>query len=351
MPYRVIEMTRTKMFVPEGEELAKHLQDGLRQNFEEATVEWVDCPDLTQEPFNFTAPGLCGDEMLLEIGGMSQLFPRPRRMVTNNFSDILEKTYFRYTTDHINASIIGAGIGIRPNLQFGELFVNASYSHSQVSEDSYNLNNQSRLAFLDRATGRCALESITDNSKLFCYPHGNFFISRGKPGKVLKVHAKKCIDSHFLISMESILYRYSVNINPAKFIGLGGTFVMKNGRARTHVMPYSWNHQLNTGEDINDWLHYSDLKAPLVAVGTFISNSSYYEKSCQSSGRIGYALTQSHFHAYSSCGIGGHFYKEIHPMKEVEYLGYFKPARIFTHLDPQPRHDGLQDFTDIMLFW
>jgi len=33
------------------------LQNELSTDFEEATVEWVDCPDLTDEPFNLAAPG------------------------------------------------------------------------------------------------------------------------------------------------------------------------------------------------------------------------------------------------------------------------------------------------------
>jgi len=37
--------------------LIKVLQNELSTDFEEATVEWVDCPDLTEEPFNLAAPG------------------------------------------------------------------------------------------------------------------------------------------------------------------------------------------------------------------------------------------------------------------------------------------------------
>jgi len=33
------------------------LQNELSTDFEEATVEWMDCPDLTEEPFNLAAPG------------------------------------------------------------------------------------------------------------------------------------------------------------------------------------------------------------------------------------------------------------------------------------------------------
>ncbi|XP_050447502.1 ester hydrolase C11orf54 homolog, partial [Cataglyphis hispanica] len=271
------------------------LQIGLRRNFKEATVEWVDCPDLTQEPFNLTAPGLCGNEVLLEIGGISQQFPRPHILFNYDFSEILKGIPF----NHTNVLVIGAGISVRSlDLQFGELFVNASFS--QVSADSLNINNQSRLAFLDQATGKCALESITDNT-LICYPYGNFFISEGKPGKVLKVQAKNCFGLHFLTAMECSLSQYSVDI-PSNFVGLGGTFVMKNGVARTHVMPYSWNNHVETAEDINNWLRYSDLNAPLLAVGTLTSNYSYHVKSYENADKIEFKLTQNHFHAYSSSG-------------------------------------------------
>ncbi|XP_070163448.1 ester hydrolase C11orf54 homolog [Polyergus mexicanus] len=290
MPTSTVEITETEMFVPESEALAKRLQDGLRQHFAEATVEWVDCPDLTQEPFNLAAPGLCGDAILLEIGSISQLFPRPRVMFNYHFKDILKELYNNYN----NVLVIGAGIGLRQsNQQLGELFVNASFSDSRVTGNSLKLKNQSRLAFLNQATGECALESITDNSNLACYPHGNFFISEGKPGKVLKVQAKNCTGLHFLTAMQY---------------------------------------------------------APLIAVGTLISDSSYYENSCQRAGKNGYGLTQSHFHAYSSNRAGGHFHTEIQPTN-AEYLGYFHPAKMFYHMDPQSRYDGLQDFTDIMLYW
>ncbi|XP_050447612.1 ester hydrolase C11orf54 homolog [Cataglyphis hispanica] len=267
------DTTIREMFVPEN------LQDGLRQNFEEATVEWVDCSDLTQEPFNLTAPGLCGNEVLLEIGGISQLFPRPHILFNYDFSEILKGIPF----NHTNVLVIGAGISVRSlDLQFGELFVNASFS--QVSADSLNINNQSRLAFLDQATGKCALESITDNT-LICYSYGNFFISEGKPGKLLKVHAKNCFGLHFLTAMECTLSQYAGDI-PSNFVGLGGTFVMKNGIARTHVMPNSWDNQLKTAEDINNWLHYSDLNAPLLAVGTLISENLYYAAYSENTNKI-----------------------------------------------------------------
>lgn len=60
---------------------------------------------------------------------------------------------------------------------------------------------------------------------------------------------------------------------------------MKSGKAITHVMPSSWNEELKTAKDINNWLHYCHVDAPLIAVGTLINDSSYYEKSCENAGQ------------------------------------------------------------------
>lgn len=94
--------------------------------------------------------------------------------------------------------------------------MNASFS--KTTEVYVEFKNQSRLAFLDKATGRCALESVTDSDP-DCYPHGNFFISEGKPGKVLKVQAKKCIGLNFLSALQYILAEeYSFGLHP-KLVG------------------------------------------------------------------------------------------------------------------------------------
>lgn len=63
--------------------------------------------------------------------------------------------------------------------------------------------------------------------------------------------------------------------------GLGGTFVMKSGRARHHIMPYNWNNNLTNARRIHNWLHYCDLDAPLVAVGTLLSSNLVYKDACE----------------------------------------------------------------------
>ncbi|KAF0291445.1 Ester hydrolase C11orf54 [Amphibalanus amphitrite] len=47
------------LYQPPQIELAVVLQSALRKNFADATVRVVDCPDLTQRPFNLAAPDPC----------------------------------------------------------------------------------------------------------------------------------------------------------------------------------------------------------------------------------------------------------------------------------------------------
>jgi len=119
------------------------LQNELSTDFEEATVEWVDCPDLTEEPFNLAAPGkrfnvslqysscieiqytfigLCGDTALFDIGGISNLFPLPKREKIFYFKTILQQLN-RTKSDNF---IIGGGLCERRNTDLGEVcFISA----------------------------------------------------------------------------------------------------------------------------------------------------------------------------------------------------------------------------------
>lgn len=52
---------------------------------------------------------------------------------------------------------------------------------------------------------------------------------------------------------------------------MGGTFIMKEGKAKQHVMADFSEKPLNSTKDLDNWLYYFDMSAPLIAVGTFTS--------------------------------------------------------------------------------
>merc|ERR1712018_525822 len=98
---------------------------------------------------------------------------------------------------------------------------------------------------------------------------GNFFISSGKPGKVIDVKASKRIGA---LNMMSCL-RETLNTHyGTQPVGLGGVFVMQSGKAKIHVMPDFSPCPLNSSEEINNWLKFYDMPAPLVCLGHLISH-------------------------------------------------------------------------------
>ncbi|KAH0625202.1 hypothetical protein JD844_033428 [Phrynosoma platyrhinos] len=61
--------------IPTLDELVGVLQNGLKENFADVQVSVVDCPDLTQEPFNFPVKGICGKPRIADVGGVPYLLP------------------------------------------------------------------------------------------------------------------------------------------------------------------------------------------------------------------------------------------------------------------------------------
>lgn len=47
---------------------------------------------------------------------------------------------------------------------------------------------------------------------------------------------------------------------------------MQEGKAKQHVMPDFSATSLETDEDLNKWLKFYNMSAPLIAVGTLVTN-------------------------------------------------------------------------------
>ncbi|XP_018047317.1 PREDICTED: ester hydrolase C11orf54 homolog [Atta colombica] len=193
------------LYVPEQTELATVLQNELSTDFEEVTVEWVDCPDLTQEPFNLATPGLCGDTALLDLGGISNLFPFPLKDKIY-FQNILQKVLDRTQSDNL---IIGGGLCTKQsNELLVELIMNASFS--PAANGTMTVKNKSSFASIEITQKKkyFVLKSLTDTNP-YCNIYGNFFVSKGLREQVLKVHAKHRTGRDFIVALQHAIKRFS----------------------------------------------------------------------------------------------------------------------------------------------
>jgi len=55
---------------------------------------------------------------------------------------------------------------------------------------------------------------------------------------------------------------------------------MKAGKAKQHVMRDFSSTPINTDEEVNNWLKFYDMSAPLIAVGTLVSTDPVITKNC-----------------------------------------------------------------------
>ena len=107
------------------------LEEGLLANFSTASVEVVDCPDLTQSPWSLASQGLCGSTRLLDIGGVPFLMPLVMREKLYDMKD------YPRLTGSPQGLVIGAGAGPWPYLNrnaemMPNMFVNSDNSIRQV---------------------------------------------------------------------------------------------------------------------------------------------------------------------------------------------------------------------------
>ncbi|CAH0554431.1 unnamed protein product [Brassicogethes aeneus] len=292
------------LHTPPLSEIADYLNEGLKSNFQDVKVDVVDCPDLTQQPFTLADKGLNGDPKLVEVGGPPFLLPLVQKDKVYDVKDIAKLAH----SDP--AFVIGAGAGPHPYI-------------GKNCEGVYNLKitngtieQHTRISKVVEGSDK-PVQEILPNTESRVALLANFFVSEGKPGKVLKVSARKRIGADdFIASIRKTL----ISAYPEQLVGLGGAFLLKEGKAKQHVMPDFSKTPLNSDDDVNNWLNFYNMSAPLVAVGTLVN------------GDGGLDLRVQHFHSFSHHGEAGHYHIDTTP-DLVEYLGYFNVGAEIYRID------------------
>lgn len=152
------------------------LQEELKSNFDQVTVEIVQCPNLTAAPFHLKAPGLGGSTRILEIGGPPYLLPNVDRTRVYDLNQICRRAY-EVDNPEGEFSAIGAGAGPWPLTKTNcEGVYNMRGCANKVS-------NGGRLVRIDNAEESPIVEVVPDNETRLPLL-GNIFLSEGKPGQV-----------------------------------------------------------------------------------------------------------------------------------------------------------------------
>jgi Domain of Unknown Function (DUF1907) len=145
----------------------------------------------------------------------------------------------------------------------------------------------------------------------------NLFGSEGRPADVLKIVAKtRTGGMNFTETIQKALKaEYG-----EQTVSVGGVFVIRKGKARLHVMPDSNKTPLKTREEVDAWLRYFNMSAPLVCLSVFHSHDP------------GLDPRMEHTHCFSDHNEGGHYHDDTTP-EEAEYEAYFNVASVIYRID------------------
>lgn len=305
---------------PSLHELAEKLRTPLKANYEQATVEVVQCPDLRQAPFHLATQGISGDEKIADVGGQPNLFPRPRLDCHWSLTDIASAMDMSAE----KGGLLGAGAG--PFLVLGqnsELAPNLSW---QGGFD--NVENQTRVAQIVRGTG---VVDVSRCNSVDCGLMVNLFGSSGEPGPVIKIIAAKRKGPEKSLT-ECVQKALADAYGTSETVSLGGVFLVKSGKALYHIMPDFPEEKdlpFKDRDGVDAWLTYHDFEAPMVCLSVL--------HSADPGNAMG--LRMEHTHCFSSTGehAGGHYHHESNDSDEpIEYEAYFNTARTIYRVD-QPR--------------
>ncbi|KAF4521510.1 hypothetical protein B566_EDAN001810 [Ephemera danica] len=259
------------------------------------------CPELSE-----IVQGLGGKPRLIEVGGVPYLLPTVKR------DRLYDMRYFGQLAGMSEkAFLVGAGAGPWPHAGTNcEMIVNLELTGEEPAK------NETWIAKVAGEDEHCVAEQLPKQETRGALL-GNLYCSEGAPGKVLEIECKKRIkDDDFIASIRKTLAEHYKE----KPVGLGGVFLMKEGKAKQHVMRDFSKEPINSDEEVNEWLKFFDMSAPLVAVGTLVSADP------------GLDLRVQHFHSFSHHGEAGHYHIDTQP-DSAHYLAYLGLAEHIYRLD------------------
>ncbi|KAM6448427.1 ester hydrolase C11orf54 homolog isoform 1-T3 [Liasis olivaceus] len=311
-------MSRVEKFafhVPSLEEVVGVLQNGLKENFADVQVSVVDCPDLTQEPFRFPVKGICGKPRIADVGGVPYLLPLVQKDKVYDLNTVAKEIQlpgaFFLGAGAVSSRVVGG------NAEF-ILVVQAEKEKKAAINGSY-------IAKINPEDDGCLLQKYSSlyNDCEFGLL-ANLYASEGLPGEVIEVKANRRIgEQNFISCIRKALEKHYGD----KPVGMGGTFIIQKGKAKLHIMPSEFSAcPLKTDEELNNWLKFFEMKAPLICQPVIVSQDP------------GFDLRVEHTHCFSHHGEGGHYHTDTTP-ETVEYLGYFVPAEFLFRIDrPKETH-------------
>jgi hypothetical protein len=250
----------------------------------------------------------------MPIGGAKNVEYKQGHSVRFDVSSVLDQLHIK----NEQTLVIGPGAADQTHLSLnGELVFN-------MTLDQYNkvITQRSYSSVISEEDEPC--QSLYQPKT--CGPFQHIMISSkdGTQSPILieiDVHERLTTEheeeNNFISVIRRSLKQYS-----KEPIALGGIFRVEKGTIKAHIMPDFVNEDLTTKKQVDEWLKFYDMDAPLNCVSVLLT---------EDINNAGFRLEHSHF--FSDHGQAGHYHFDITP-KEVHYHGYFMVCNEAIIIDP-----------------
>lgn len=203
--------------------------------------------------------GICGDEKLLDVGGPPFLTPLPQK---DRIYDM--KDYPKLAEMNQNDTFL-LGAGAAPWTYLNRC---AEAMPNILLRKDGSWLQKTQIAYTVDADDSYKIATLPQNETTMSLM-GNYFASRGIQGKVLEIKCKvRTGKENFVTCMRKTLGKEF----EGKTIALGGTFLVKSGKLKIHVMPQFSECPLETNEQVEKWLKFYEMSSPFVCLSEFVSN-------------------------------------------------------------------------------
>ena len=296
---------------PPLEEVAAAILPSLQANFGHASVEVCQSPDLRQAPYHLAAEGLSGAPRIADVGGHLNL--RPPNL--DKRYDLLEMSKMMELPSD-RGSIIGAGAG-----PFHVVGVNCEIAPNIAYRDG-KVRNKTHYTKMTNEGPLC--KALGGDGTAFALM-ANLYGSSGLPGPCLHVRASlRKGESNFT---QAIVKGLNDQFGK-RLISLGGVFVLRQGKAKFHVMPDFPEDKsiLMNDETIYKWLTFHEMEGPITCLSVIHAGEALPEL----------GVRMEHTHCFSADGEkrGGHYHHDLDETSGiVEYEGYFNAAEALYRID------------------
>lgn len=307
------------------ESIIDTIKPALASTYAFSTAEVVECPDLHNPPYHLASQGLCGNPIIADVGGPTNLYPRPVLDRIYSMTSIAKEQLHMSPNQGM---LIGAGAGPFHFVgQNAELAANISWKNGFD-----NVTNLTHYTKIDKSAPGPGPSPLCEKcASTDCAFIVNMFGSSGLPGPVIKVTARKRVGSTNSF-IDVIRFALRERFGDQQAVSLGGLFVIRKGKANFHVMPDFPPEEkmpFKSPQELLDWLTYHDFSVKGAGdeiVCLSVLHSADPEK------KMGVRL--EHTHCFSADGRGGHYHYDLDDQDEdIEYEGYFNVAETIYRVD------------------